>query len=149
MRAQIEMVIYIALSIVIFFISMKCFSSDYKEFKGIEYVRNYDGDTVTVNIPNVHSIIGEEVPIRIDGIDTAEIRGKRDCEEAYGRMVKDFVAKELKSASVIVLNPTARGKYFRIVGDLIYDKKSLKTVLLEKGHAVKYGTEKDWCKEEL
>ena len=45
-------------------------------FRCVEYVRNYDGDTITVNIPNTPPIIGIKMPIRISGIDTPEIKGK-------------------------------------------------------------------------
>jgi endonuclease YncB( thermonuclease family) len=44
-------------------------------FSGVEYVRNYDGDTMTVNIPGVHPLFGNEIGIRVRGIDTLEIRG--------------------------------------------------------------------------
>ena len=44
-------------------------------FSGVEYVRNYDGDTMTVNIPGVHPLFENEIGIRVRGIDTLEIRG--------------------------------------------------------------------------
>lgn len=39
----------------------------------------YDGDTFRVNISGWPEIIGERIPIRVNGIDTPELRGK--CEE--------------------------------------------------------------------
>ena len=29
------------------------------DYKGAIYVRNYDGDTITFNLPNLHPIIGK------------------------------------------------------------------------------------------
>lgn len=45
------------------------------------YVRNYDGDTITFNLPNLHPIIGNKIAIRVNGVDTPEIRGKCDKEK--------------------------------------------------------------------
>lgn len=55
-------------------------------------------------------------------------------------------------ASHIVLHRSTRGKYFRIVADIIYDGKSLSGYLLDNGLAVRYdgGTKPhvDWCQYE-
>ena len=31
------------------------------DYKGAIYVRNYDGDTITFNLPNLHPIIGKKI----------------------------------------------------------------------------------------
>ena len=96
----------------------------------IEYVRNYDGDTVTVNIPSVHPLLGHKIGIRLRGIDTPEIKSKLACERKMALKAKEFVAKRLAAAKNIVLKEAARGKYFRIESNLIYDGKNLNRELL-------------------
>ena len=57
------------------------------DYEGAIYVRNYDGDTITFNLPNLHPIIGKNIRVRLNGIDTPEIKGicdkeKYDAEQA-------------------------------------------------------------------
>jgi len=59
-------------------VSAKPKSGDYE---GAIYVRNYDGDTITFNLPNLHPIIGKNIRVRLNGIDTPEIKGKCDKEK--------------------------------------------------------------------
>ncbi len=55
------------------------FANSYGDIQGAVYVRNYDGDTITFNLPGLHPIIGQKISIRVNGIDTPEIKGK--CEQ--------------------------------------------------------------------
>ena len=56
------------------------FTANAKEnYNGIvidEVTSIYDGDTFRANIRGYPSIVGERMPIRINGIDTPEMRGK-------------------------------------------------------------------------
>ena len=125
-------------------------SHDEKTFRCVEYINNYDGDTVTFNIPNLHPLLGQKVNIRLSGVDTPEIRTKNKCEKTKAKKAKAIVAKLLKNAKRIDLTNVSRGKYFRIVADVIVDGTSLRKLLLRSGYAYAYkgGTKKriDWCK---
>jgi len=120
---------------------------NYGSFPNVEYVRNYDGDTVTVNIDGVHDIIGKEIPIRLKGIDTPEINGNCPEEISLAQTAKEFVTNHLNNATVINLNNIDRDKYFRILADMEYDGVNLASVLLNNGYAVEYsgGTKINWC----
>ena len=50
------------------------YAKSFGDYEGAVYVRNYDGDTVTFNLPSLHPIIGEKISIRVNGIDTLEIK---------------------------------------------------------------------------
>lgn len=121
-----------------------------KSFQCVKYVKNYDADTVTFNIPNIHPLIGEMVNIRVRGVDTPEIKTKNQCEKEKARHAKKLVENLFKNAKRIDLQNIERGKYFRIVADVILDGKSLSHYLLKNGLAVSYngGTKQniDWCK---
>jgi endonuclease YncB( thermonuclease family) len=118
------------------------------DYEGAIYVRNYDGDTITFNLPNLHPIIGKKIAIRVNGIDTPEIRGKCDKEKYDAKQAKGMVEEFLKDAERIDLKNMGRGKYFRIVADVYADGENLAEALVDSGMAVKYdGGKKNarWC----
>ena len=129
--------------------TVKCLHGD-SCFKSVEYVRNYDGDTITVNIPNTHPIIGVKMPIRVSGIDTPELKGKTECEKEAAKQAKQIVQRLLEGAKSIDLLNIERGRYFRIVAEVWADGVSVADVLIKSGLAYPYdgGTKKeiDWCK---
>jgi len=120
----------------------------FENINNVELISVYDGDTFKVNIKNFPAIVGEKISIRVNGIDTPEIRGKCIKEKELAYMAKDTVITFLQSGTIVLKNPK-RGKYFRIVADVEVNQKSLADELLRKGLAVPYdgGTKiKDWCK---
>ena len=101
------------------------------DYEGAIYVRNYDGDTITFNLPNLHPIIGNKIRVRLNGLDTPEIRGKCDKEKYNAEQARDMVTDILKDAERIDLKNMGRGKYFRIAADVIVDGESLGDMLIE------------------
>ena len=95
------------------------------------YVRNYDGDTITVDIENWPPIVGEAVSVRVRGIDTPEMRGGG----WRARSAKRFTGRMCRKADVIELRDMSRGKYFRIVADVYLDEQNLANALLHPGLA--------------
>jgi len=118
------------------------------DYEGAIYVRNYDGDTITFNLPTLHPIIGNNIPIRVNGIDTPEIRGKCEKETYDAEQARDMVSDILKDAGKIALKNLRRGKYFRIVADVYVDEENLADILIEAGVAIPYSggkKKKNWC----
>ena len=119
-------------------------------FACVQYIKNYDADTVTFNIPSVHPLIGEKVNIRVRGIDAPEIRTKNSCEKRQAQNAKQLVGNLLKKAKRIDLKNIERGKYFRIVADVIVDGKNLSEFLIKNDLAYAYDGGKkqqiDWCR---
>ena len=123
-------------------------AKSFGNYEGAIYIRNYDGDTITFNLPGLHPIIGEKISIRVNGIDTPEIRGKCEKEKYDAKQAKELVADILKEAEMIALINMERGKYFRIAADVIVDGESLADLLIESGMAIKYDggkKNKNWC----
>ena len=109
----------------------------------------YDGDTFRVNIKGMHPLVGDNIGIRVAGLDTPELRGKCPKEKALAREAKQVTVDFLRKSKHIELRGTKRGKYFRIVADVYGDNVSLKEILLDKNLAVPYNGKtkyKDWCK---
>lgn len=107
----------------------------------------YDGDTFRANIKGYPAIVGKHMAIRINGIDTPELRGKCDKEKQLARKAKQFTVEHLRNAKNITLKNIKRGKYFRLIADVYVDGVSLGELLLNNKHAVKYAgkTKKKWC----
>jgi len=109
----------------------------------------YDGDTFRVNLEDYPPIVGARMGIRVNGIDTPEMRGKCKKEKALARTAKQFTVAHLRAAKRIELRNMKRGKYFRIVADVYVDGKNLGQMLIDQGFAVVYDgghKGKDWCK---
>lgn len=116
----------------------------------VSYVKNYDADTITVKIPGVHPLMGENISVRVSGVDAPEIKGGNSCEKDAARTARRMVGSLLKNAKRIDLKNVGRDKYFRILADVEVDGRSLKALLLKNGLAYEYdgGTKAkvDWCK---
>lgn len=112
-----------------------------------EVITVYDGDTFRVNIDEFPPIIGENIAIRILGIDTPEIKGNCQRERQLAIKARDFTRKYLNSGSVISLTDLKRDKYFRILANVYIDGKNLGDALLMQNLAVVYlGKKKfNWC----
>jgi micrococcal nuclease len=124
---------------------------DTSEFRCVEYMYNYDGDTITVHIPNVHPLIGEKISVRISGVDAPELVSSDPCERSVARASRNFVRGLLADANRIDLRNLKRDKYFRILADVFADGVSVSEMLLFHGYAYPYdGGRKqqfDWCEK--
>jgi endonuclease YncB( thermonuclease family) len=107
----------------------------------------YDGDTFRVDIDSLPPIVGKNIPIRLNGVDTPEIQGKCQYEKDLALKARNFVRSKLANAKVIKLTNLQRGKYFRVVADVMIDGDSLERELLENKLAYKYtgGKKSSWC----
>jgi len=135
-------------SILFFIVSSNLLAED-SVFDSVEYVRNYDGDTIVVNLKDVPSVFGDNLPVRLAGIDTAEINSKDDCEAQSAKESRDLVEFLLMFSQNINLKNIERDKYFRVVAKVYVDGLDLSDFLLKRRLAVPYdgGTKKtiDWC----
>lgn len=104
----------------------------------VQVIDNYDGDTITVNIPNVPDIFGKNIPIRLRGIDTPEIKSKCLDNKVRALAAKYFVYYTIESGHEVVLKNITRGKYFRLVADVYVDGRNLNAQLLQNKLAVPY-----------
>lgn len=122
---------------------------DRATFRCVEYVRNYDADTITFNIQNVHPIIGEKVSVRVRGVDAPEIKGKGPCEKEKARTAKRLIENQLKNAKRIDLKNVDKDKYFRLLADVEVDGQDLKAILMKNHLAYEYSGQTkqkiNWC----
>lgn len=142
-------VLFVVVVVPVWVYSQNSCQHDEKTFRCVKYMRNYDADTITFDIPQVHPLLGKAIAIRVNGVDTPEIKTKNKCEKDAGRNAKRLVENLLKRAKRIDLMNVKRGKYFRIVADVIIDGQNLTDYLLKNQLAYAYdgGTKKkvNWC----
>ena len=108
--------------------------------------RVVDGDTVDVDIDLGFGVWLHKERVRIYGIDTPESRTRDLEEKKYGLAAKEFVKTFVKGKSIILRTEKydAKGKFGRILGDIIVDKVSMSDTMIKEHHAVPYyGQSKD------
>jgi len=119
-------------------------------FSCVEIVDNYDGDTLKVNIPRVHPLLGREITVRVNGVDTPEMKSSDPCETRAAERAKEFTKGFLLKSRSVSLKNIGRDKYFRVLADVDGDGKSLAKELIRRRLAVEYdGGTKDkvnWCR---
>ena len=111
-------------------------------------VRVYDGDTFFVDIPALHPLIGDEVGIRVRGVDTPEIRARCDGERELAHAARRLAEETLAGAGSIALVTVERGRYFRIVATVLVDGVDLAEILIAAEVGVPYdgeGPRHSWC----
>ena len=91
--------------------------------------RIVDGDTIDVNVDLGFTVWLSKQRIRLMGVDTWESRTRNLEVKAKGLLAK---------AEEIILISHGKGKYGRILGEVICDGVSLNDALVENGHAVEY-----------
>ncbi|RLA25502.1 MAG: thermonuclease family protein [Gammaproteobacteria bacterium] len=133
--------------LLITFISFSASATEYGNATVSEVRTIFDGDSFRADINGWPDIISKSVPIRILGIDTPEMRGKCQEEKLLARAAKQHSVELLRSGKVIELTNIQRGKYFRILANVIIDGESLGNSLLSNGLARLYdgGKRGTWC----
>lgn len=120
----------------------------YGDFTVERLISVYDGDTIRVDIANcTEPLLCKNISIRVFGIDTPEIRGKCPSEKRLAKIARNKMREVLKSAKVIELKSTKRGKYFRIVASVFADDVEVADLLIEQKLAFRYfgGKKQSWC----
>lgn len=117
-----------------------------------EILEVLDGDTVKISAPFLPKPLKPTISLRISGIDTPEkgFRAKCVSESIKGELAENYTRKLVTEAKSVLVLIEAEDKYFRLLGDVILNGKSLRESLLESGFALPYYGEKkpDWCKED-
>ena len=97
----------------------------YPDVKVSRLLRVIDGDTFACDIDENSAIAGQNISIRIRGINTPELRAQNPEERKFANVEKQRLSKLLHSARVIELRNIGRDKYFRIDADVYLDGKPL------------------------
>ena len=98
----------------------------------------YDGDTITIaaKLPYKNSPI-YRFSVRLNGIDTPEIKGKDDDEKQCAVLARDAL-KECILGKKIELRNVQTEKYGRILAEVYCDNINLNEWMIQQRFAVKY-----------
>lgn len=101
-------------------------------------IKVYDGDTITIaaKLPNTDGPI-YRFSVRLDGIDTPEIRGKSEIERELAKHARDAL-HELIYGKIIELRNVANEKYGRILADVYIGDTNVNQWLIAENFAVLY-----------
>jgi len=105
---------------------------------GGQVIKVYDGDSITI-AAHLHI---ENSPlfrfsVRLNGIDTPEIKGKNDDEKAAAKDARDALSKLILHKEIILKN-VGTEKYGRILADVYLDDLCINDWLIKEHYAVKY-----------
>jgi endonuclease YncB( thermonuclease family) len=112
-----------------------------------QIVEVYDGDTFKIDLPSQHPLFGDDISVRVLGIDTPELKGSSDEVKALAYKAKNRTQELLSDAKTIELKNPHRGKYFRVVAEVWIDGESLSEKLKSEGLAKEYdgeGARPEW-----
>jgi endonuclease YncB( thermonuclease family) len=122
--------------------------------QGVTYdaqvVRVNDGDTVVISAPFLPAPLKPELAVRIYGVDTPEKGFRAQCpqEDERGKSATKFttnaVAKSTKRQVILYGWDKFGG---RVLGDIVLDGQSLRSMLIQNGFAREYYGEakQSWC----
>jgi endonuclease YncB( thermonuclease family) len=102
-------------------------------------VKVYDGDTITIaaKMPYIGGSPIYRFSVRLNGIDTPEIKGSSEDEKNLARMAREFVENMILHKWVRLEN-VKNEKYGRLLADVYIDDVHLNALLVEKRYAVAY-----------
>ena len=134
------------ITIILFLIQTTLTTANYKdEIKDFTVVKVRDGDTFVINIENVPDVFGEEIAVRIRGIDTPELNDSREEIRNIAIKAKEELEKLFNSGNKIILYNLGRDKYFRLLASVKVGNIDVAEYLIKKGLAKSYdGGAKVW-----
>lgn len=125
-----------------------------KQPQGVMYdaqiIRVSDGDTIVIAAPFLPAPLKPELAVRIYGVDTPEKGHRAQCpaEDARGKAASQFTMNAVTQSQkrqVIIYGWDKFGG--RILGDIVLNGQSLRSMLIANGFAREYYGEakQSWC----
>ena len=106
--------------------------------QGGRVIKVYDGDTITIasKLPFVESPL-YRLSVRLNGIDTPEIKGKTEDEKTAAKQVRDVLSNMILNKYITLANVQTE-KYGRILADVYIGELHINEWLVSERYAVKY-----------
>jgi len=102
--------------------------------------RVVDGDTIDVVLDLGFDILYKS-RVRLYGIDTPESRTRDKDEKARGKMAGAFLKNAIDNGTKVVIQTKlkdSRGKFGRVLGDVVVDGVNINKLMVENYHAAAY-----------
>ena len=101
-------------------------------------IKVYDGDTITIaaRLPYKGSLL-YRFSVRLNGIDTPEIRGKNEDEKQCAQLAKKALS-DIILGKTVQLREVKTEKYGRLLADVYFGNLCLNRWMIEEKYAVEY-----------
>jgi len=102
--------------------------------------RIVDGDTIKCDIDLGFDLFLSNQTVRLYGIDAPESRTRDQEEKFYGNLAKQYLKDYCPKGSWITLKThlDKKGKFGRILGELIVNRVSINELMIQENYAVEY-----------
>ena len=103
-------------------------------------VKVYDGDTITI-ASKVDNLIDSPIyrfSVRLNGIDTPEIKGKTEEEKEIAKKARDDLSRMILG-KIITLKNVETEKYGRLLAEVYFEETHINQWMIDNRYAVKYG----------
>jgi micrococcal nuclease len=102
-------------------------------------IKVYDGDTITIasKLPGLKKSPIYKFSVRLNGIDTPEMRGKNDDEKEMAHKARDALSARIFGKDVFLKNVQTE-KYGRLLCDVYLEAENLNLWMIEKRYAMPY-----------
>ncbi len=144
----------ILLAVILTFLLISCVAALGREVEPVEHrwrvMRVVDGDTIQFEAPWVPDPIAKRISVRVYGVDTPEKGHRAQCpqEALRGQQATDYTRSAIASAKDITVMLRDWDKYGgRVLGDIMVDGRSLRSMLIAEGLAREYfgDAKTSWC----
>lgn len=115
-------------------------------------IKVYDGDTITIasKVPGLKNSPIYKFSVRLNGIDTPEIKGKNEDEKHIAQKARDSLSARIMGKDIFLKNVQTE-KYGRLLCEIYLDKENLNQWMINQRYALAYdgGTKvipKSWTK---
>lgn len=120
-------------------LKFKDLESYYPKIRKGRVIKVYDGDSITVaaRIPKLKDRTIYKFSIRLNRIDTPEIKTRNETEKNYALKIRDLLDEKImgKTIRLKVINTD---KYGRLLAEVIYKKENINDWLLLNKYALEY-----------
>lgn len=128
-------VLWLKPAVSILFLTVFCYlySVEYADtITDFTIIKVRDGDTFIIDIPNIPDVFGNNIAVRIRGIDTPELNDKREEIRKISIQAKEELEKLFNSGDKIVLYNLGRDKYFRLLASVKVGNIDVAEYLIKK-----------------
>ncbi len=98
-------------------------------------VKVYDGDTIT--LATILYDVAYRFSVRLNGIDTPEMKGGSAHEKELAILARDELSKRIMN-KIVTLKNVSTEKYGRVLADVYLDDECINEWMIKMGHAKSY-----------
>ena len=111
----------------------------YPNIKKGRVIKVYDGDSITVAaiVPKSKDKTIYKFNVRLNRIDTPEIRTKNETEKEFAIKIRDLLSEKIMG-KMVYLKVINTDKYGRLLAEISYKKENINDWLLNNNYAFKY-----------